>query len=315
MGRTLNYSGRYKIRVDYLGYQFWTGVIDTDETQTAVLSIPHHDVTITVIGDHNGDSQLLKNLKTYLFTPTGSYLGRYEVTGDQGLAIFNLPEKDYTVRVDYLSQQYWSEVFNSADQTVTIEEGGAEVMVSSSGIPIEGIKTYVFNATGSYLGLYGTSNADGKTLFRLPADDYNFRADYMGNQYWSGVTHILPHVENPVPISTGGGAFIATILKGTGKPLVGVKCYLFNASGSYLGKYGTTSDSGEVSYDISNGSYKIRIDCLGYQFWTDVFNIPEPLSLTHTVSHHDVTITVQRNYNSNIREHYRFVNKIKSVMG
>ena len=296
-------SGRYKIRVDYLGYQFWTGVIDTDETQSAVLSIPHNDINITVSGVHNGDAQDAQpreNLKTYLFTPNGSYLGQYQVTNGLGEAFFNLPEKDYKVRVDYLSQQFWSEVFNSVDKAVTINEGIAEVTVSSSGIPIEGVKTYVFNGTGSYLGLYSTSDADGKTFFRLPAGNYNFRADYMGNQYLSGVTTILPHIDNLIPISTGGGAFTATILKGGEEPLEGVKCYLFNEAGAYLGKSGTTNDSGEVSYDISDGSYKIRIDCLGYQFWTIVFHIPGLLSLTHTVPHHDVTITIQRNYDSDI---------------
>jgi len=293
-------SGQYKIRVDYLGYQFWSEVIDTDFLLAAVLSLPHHYVTITVAGDHNLDIQPRINLKTYLFTPTGSYLGRYEVTDNQGLAIFNLPEKEYKVRVDYLSQQFWSEGFNSVDKTVTIDEGIAEVTVTSSGFPIEGVKTYVFNGTGSYLGLYDTSDSDGKTLFRLPEGDYNFRADYMGNQYWSNVTTIIPDIDNPISISTGGGAFKATILKGPEEPLVGVKCYLFNESGSYLGKYGTTNGSGEVSYDISDGSYKIRIDCLGYQFWTDVFNIPGPLSITHTVLHHDVTITVACNYNGDI---------------
>ena len=294
-------SGQYKIRVDYLGYLFWTDIIDTDVLLTAVLSLPHHDVTITVVGDHNGDIQDRENINTYLFTPQGAYLGIYEVTDEQGQVVFNLPEKEYNVRSDYMSQQFWSEVFNTSDETITIEEGMAEVTVSSSGTPIEGINIYSFNSNGSYLGLYETSDAEGNTLFRLPQGDYNFRADYMGNQYWSGVTTIISHIDNLIPISTGGGAFTATILKGPEEPLVGVKCYLYNESGTYLGKYGTTNDSGEVSYDISDGSYKIRIDYLGYQFWTAVFNIPGAMSITHIIPHHDNTILVARDYNGDIQ--------------
>ncbi|MBW1695621.1 MAG: RHS domain-containing protein [Deltaproteobacteria bacterium] len=293
-------SGRYKIRVDYLGYKFWTGIIDTDLSLAAVLSIPHNDVAITVAGDHNGNVHYLQGLKTYLFTPAGAYLGRYEVTDDQGRVLFNLPEKDYKVRVDYLSQQFWSNVFNSTDAAITIEEAVAEVSVLSAAVPVEGVKTYVFNRSGSYLGLYDRTDSEGKTLFRLPAGDYNFRADYMGNQYFSGLTTLIAHTENPITISTSGGAFTVTVLKAPGQPLVGVKCYLFNESGSYLGKHATTNSSGEVSFDLSDGSYKIRVDCLGYQFWTDVFNIPGPLSITHTVAHHDNTVTVLCNYNGDL---------------
>ena len=96
--------------------------------------------------------------------------------------------------------------------------------------------------------------------FRLPEGVYNFRADYFDNQYFSGNTTVIAHNDNPISISTGGGAFTLTVEKGAGVPLKGVTCYLFSASGSYLGHQTATNDQGEASFDLADGDYQIRID-------------------------------------------------------
>jgi len=295
-------EGDYKVRADYLGYQFWSDPIGVYNNTSSTLTIPHHDVTITVEGDYDGDIEKRENLNVYLFTPSGSYLGRYQVTDDQGQVTFNLPEKDYKVRADYLSQQYFSVIFNWTNRTITINEGIADVTVTNMGLPIEGVNVYVFNSSGSYLGIYDVTDINGQAFFRLPEGDYNFRGDYMGNQYWSGLSTIIAHVENPVNISTGGGSFTLTVLKAEEDPLIGVNCYLFNESGSYLGEHGLTNDQGEIGFNLSDGTYKIRVDYLGYQFWTEVFSVPDTSSLTYTIPHQDVTITVEGDYDCDIEE-------------
>lgn len=293
-------GGDYKIRADYLGYQFWSDVIGVYDNTSSILDIPHQDVPITVQGNYDGDVEHRVDLNVYLFTSAGSYLGKYEVTDAQGRVTFNLPEKDYKVRADYLSAQYWSEVFNWTDETITINEGMAEVFVVNMGIPLDGINVYVFNSSGSYLGIHDVTDFQGKVSFRLPEGDYNFRGDYMGNQYWSGISTIIAHVENPVSISTGGGSFTLTVLKGEDDPLAGINCYLFNESGSYLGEYRVTNDQGEVRFNLADGAYKIRIDYIGYQFWTDIFSVPAISSLARTIAHQDVTVTVIGDYDGNI---------------
>jgi len=293
-------GGNYKVRADYLGYQFWGDVISVNENTSSVLDIPHQDVTITVEGDYDGDIEERENLNVYLFTPPGSYLSQYKVTDDQGQVTFNLPEKDYKVRADYLSQQYFSEVFNWTDETITINDGMANVTVTNMGLPIEDVNVYVFNNSGSYLGIHDVTDMNGNVFFRLPQGDYNFRGDYMGSQYWSGISTIIAHVENPVNISTGGGSFTLTVLKAEEDPLIGVSCYLFNESGSYLGEHGVTNNGGEVGFNISDGAYKIRVDYLGYQFWTEVFSVPDTSSLGYTIPHKDVTIIVEGDYDGDI---------------
>jgi len=46
----------------------------------------------------------------YLFTPSGTYLGRSENTDASGVAEFLLPDQQFMFRVDYEGSQYWSDV-------------------------------------------------------------------------------------------------------------------------------------------------------------------------------------------------------------
>jgi RHS repeat-associated protein len=293
-------SGDYVVRADYMGYQFWSTVVTVTSDDALLVSIPHEDVTVTVHGDDNGDTEARDGVNVYLFTETGTYLGVSRVADARGEAVFNVPEKSYKVRADFMGQKYWSEAFTWTDKTVTIQEGTALVTMTHTGLSVEGVNVYVFTGSGSYLGLHDVTDQDGPVSFRLPAGDYNFRADYQGSQFWSGVFGVIAHVENPVTISAGGGTFALTVLKGVSDPLVGVNCYLFTDTGSYLGSHEVTSSEGEVAFSLADGDYKMRVDHLGYQFWTDVFTVPTTLSMDHTIAHQDVTITVAGDYNGNI---------------
>ena len=52
------------------------------------------------------------NAPVYLFTNTGTYLGRMLRTDSAGFARFRIPAKAYKFRVDYNNRQYWSDVVN-----------------------------------------------------------------------------------------------------------------------------------------------------------------------------------------------------------
>ena len=294
-------SGTYRVRADYLGYQFWSEEVTVTGNAAVTLTIPHQDVTVTTTGAYGGNVEPRSGLNVYLFTPSGYYLGQSQVTDPQGRATFNLPGQPYKVRADYLSQQYWSSVFTWMNSSIVIEEGVAEVSVTAMGAPVQGVKVYAFDSSGSYLGISGLTNADGKVWFRLPGGDYNFRADHLGSQYWSGVFTIIADLVSPVPVSAGGGSFTLTVLKGDNVPLPEVNCYVFNDSGSYLGLSGLTSSEGQVGFDLPDGAYKIRVDHLGYQFWTEIFSVPATLSLTHTIPHQNVTVTVEGDYSEDIQ--------------
>ncbi|MBU0728525.1 MAG: hypothetical protein KKE17_10965 [Proteobacteria bacterium] len=289
-------DGKYKFRIDHLGSQFWSELFEVPADLTGALTIPHLDNSIVVSGTYQGINTSLSSIKVYLFSATGTYLGQNLTTDDDGRVMFNLPAQDVKVRADYLDQQFWSPKFNFTDSKVDIPMSDAEVTVTGSGLALRGVKVYVFSPTGAYLGLNETTDADGKVLFRLPASEYKFRADYQGSQFWSDHSALTGDMINPVPISTGGGMFSFTVSKGVRNPLRGVNCYLFNGSGSYLGLSATTGSNGQVSFNLSDGDYKIRVDYQGNQFWSEIYVVPEMLTGALTIPHLDTTVAVSGTY-------------------
>jgi len=60
---------------------------------------------------------------------------------------------------------------------------------------------YLFTPGGSYLGKSETTDASGIAQFLLPDQQYKFRVDYDGSQYWSDVVTIIPHEENSIELN------------------------------------------------------------------------------------------------------------------
>jgi len=294
-------QGTYKVRADYMGYQFWSNTVQVSTSTSIDLVIPHHTVNITVNTTYQGTSTPLSGASVYLFTPSNSYLSLSQQTSPDGRVTFSLPARDYKVRADYLGQQYFSTVFNARDTAVNIPMADAEITVTQGDQPVSGVNVYVFTPDASYLGVTGVTAASGKVTFRLPAASYKFRADYLGSQYWSSAEALVADQLKQITINTGGGLFTLTVLKGASLPLTGVSCYLFKVAGSYLGLSGVTSSSGQVSYNLPDGNYKFRVDYLGYQFWTDVVTVPTTMSLTKTIPHQNINISVAGSLAGNVQ--------------
>lgn len=196
-----------------------------------------------------------------------------------------------------MGQQFWSDEYTWQNSTVDIPMADTEITLTGAGQSLENVKIYLFTDSGSYLGINKSTDSNGNATFRIPAGAYKFRADYQGSQYWSNTETLVADQVNPVAISAGGGIFSFSVSRGAAS-LEGAKCYLFTESGSYLGLNETTDSNGEVQFTLADGNYKIRADHLGYQFWSDVYTIPDTLSGSLNISHQDVRITVQNNYQS-----------------
>ena len=295
-------AGTYKARADYLGYQFWSDDTAVTTDTAVAFEIPHRDVTVTVNSIYQGAVDPLEGLKAYLFTEAGVYQGLFKTTDIGGKVTYHLPQKPYKVRADHLSRQYWSDAFAWDDPTLFVEPvipiamADADVTVTGGGFPLAGKPVYVYTTTGAYLGLHQTTTVDGQVHFRLPEGDYNFRADHQGSHYWSGDKPLVAHQVSPVDISTGGGSFTVTVSRGGGVPLSGLKCYVFGVQGTYLGLYGSTDAAGRVAFDLSDGSYRFRIDYLGDQFWTAAATVPDMLSIDLDISHETAEVAVETGY-------------------
>ena len=192
-------EGDYKFRADYMGYQFWSNVSNVPATLSDVLTIAHQDVTVTVERLYQ-TSEPLQGVRVYLFTGSGAYMGQYAETNVQGQVTFNLPEQSYKVRADYSEYQFWSDAFVWNDTAVTINHGLAVLHVTKDGLDVADAPVYLFKASGSYLGRYEYTDANGVAEFLLPDRQYKFRVDHEGTQYWSEVITIIPHEENNIEI-------------------------------------------------------------------------------------------------------------------
>jgi RHS repeat-associated protein len=106
---------RYKVRVDYLGGQYWSEPFQWQDREV-VIDEGLVDLHVTWNGvEVNG-------APVYLFTDTGTYLSRSVTTDPQGHAQFQVPVKAYKFRIDYNGQQYWTGVITPiAHQSLAVE--------------------------------------------------------------------------------------------------------------------------------------------------------------------------------------------------
>ncbi|MCP4672579.1 MAG: hypothetical protein GY857_14895 [Desulfobacula sp.] len=194
-------DGDFKIRADYRGYQFWTDVEIITDDRIIDLTLPHYNTQINLKRHYQGAYDPLTGIKMYLFNPSGSYLGQYEMTDTDGNVKFSLPDREYKVRADYMGNKFWTEPFQSLDTDMTIYHGIAQVKVIRSGIPVPNIKTYLFNDNGSYLGQYSSTDENGFAEFTVPANhSYKFRVDVNGQRYWSDSVNIIENQKTPAEV-------------------------------------------------------------------------------------------------------------------
>ena len=275
-----------KFRADRLGYEFWTDVFQIPATLEGAFTILHHDIqaTVNAVFDHDDP---IPGVKVYLFSPSGSYLERNETTDADGLVSFLLPEKDFKLRADCFDMRFWSAVFNGGDPTevsIDIPMADARIEVSGAGVPLESVPVHVFSSSDTYLNMEGSTDENGRTTFRLPADGlYRFRATRLGNHYWNKDQPLAAGQVVDLAIDTGGGAFELTVIAGPEPPIPGADCHVFSSNGVYLGLSDVSGDDGKVSFDLSDGQYKIRIDHMGYSHWAGVYDVPQTLSETFAI--------------------------------
>ncbi len=360
-------QGSYRFRADYDGVQFWSDDVNHCdipgcEGATVVVTVP----VVVSVEDTEGTPK--EGVNVYVFDGS-TYTEFTDATDINGEVSFTLPVGDYRFRSDLNGTQFWSGEANhctipgcesaivvvTLPVTVTVEDGG--------GAPLEAVHVYAFDGS-TYTGYNGMTNVDGQVQFTLPQGEYRFRADYDGEQYWSGeVNHCtIPGCEtvtivagvaatatptppeppepsptpedtptpNPTPTDTpeptntpeptptesaslGGIGVLAmvrpvpieiplldpdavtVVVEDTnGDPKEGLPVYVFDGT-AYTGYNDITNASGEVVFDLPEGSYRFRSDMNGTQFWSSETNhcdIPGCSNATVVVTI-AVTVTVE----------------------
>ncbi len=292
-------EGEYKFRADFQGNRYWSDVefLTTAQQNSVTISTGGGSFTVSVLKAH---AQPLAGVKCYVFSADDAYLGLYGATDGSGQVFFDLADGNFKFRVDYLGTQFWSNVVSvpevlSTDMAIAHE--AVEVTVSTGAGPVEGGKVYLFSANGTYLGRYKETDSAGTVSFDLPVgSNYQFRADILGSRYWSDMHEVSSGETNFVPINAGGGVLQMTVQKDEDLPMPELKVYLFKAAGTYLGRSATTDASGQVEFSVPEGVYKLRVDYLGYQFWSEAVLVVEDTAMEMPIIHRPVEIAVQGSF-------------------
>lgn len=274
-------DGSYKFRADYRSNQYWSDTVESPATSSTIVETGQQPFTVNVI---DAQSQGLNNVRVYAFTEGDKYIGVYGNTNSNGSVTLDIPSGAYKFRADYRRNQYWSDSVQTPGQdTAVIQTNEQDVSISvidGSGSGINNVRVYAFSDSGSYVGIYGNTGADGVISLPLPEGSYKFRADYRGNQYWSD-TIAAPGTSHTT-IETGEGTSTVTTNDASGLPVANVRVYAFTAAGSYTGVYGNTNGTGQVSLALPTGEYKFRADYRGTQYWSGTITTPGNTAVTLT---------------------------------
>ena len=292
-------AGTYRIRADYLGYQFWSQDVDVAADTDLAFEIPHQDVTFTLNGQFDTPTPL-EGVRLYLFTLSGSYVNINQYTGADGQIHLQLPDQAYKVRADYMHMQFWSDPFQFTDAGLTIPLAQVDLTVVWNGMPLDNVPVYLFTGSGSYTDIQRYTDANGRISYHLPQSQWQFRADYQSNQYWATADDPTPSQVTPVTLSTGGGTLNlgVTLYQNETQVLEGIKCYVFNDQGDYTGVNGTTDDQGQVAFDLAAGNYQVRVDYLGYQFFSEVYDLSADTVDVFQIPHQQVILTVNGQFDT-----------------
>jgi hypothetical protein len=292
-------EGEYKFRVDFQGNRYWSDVesVTAAQQNSVTISTGGGSFAVSVL---KTNSQPLTGVKCYVFSADDAYLGMYGATDSSGQVFFDLADGNFKFRVDYLGTQFWTDEVSVPDLFSTdmvIAHEAVEVTVTTGAGPVEGEKVYLFSESGTYLSRYKRTDTAGTVSFDLPiGSNYQFRADILGSRYWSDVLGVADGATNIVQIDAGGGVVQLTAQKDEDLPMPGLKVFLFNSAGTYLGRNATTDALGQVEFNVPEAVYMLRVDYLDYQFWSEEVPIVEDTAMEMPIIHQSVEITTQGSF-------------------
>jgi len=290
----------FKFRVDYLAYRLWSQEFGASHGSVIDVNVGGGTIYVNVT---DGSGFPIQNTRTYLFTESGSYSGKWSNTNDTGIATYERVAAGwFKIRIDYLAQRFWSPVFNATDgEVIQASIGGGTLYgnITSAGKPIVNVRVYLFTESGSYTGKYGNTNASGMVEIQgVGTSNYRMRVDYQARRFWSPVFYF--DQTEVVSYDIGGGTVYANVTSG-GTPIIGVRVYAFTPSGSYTGSYANTNASGIAEFaTLGGGDYKFRVDYLARRFWSDVFTTADGLVVDVDLGGGTVNVHLFNEYNVNL---------------
>jgi hypothetical protein len=289
-------QGNYRFRVDYPGYQFWSGTVNHCAVPgcTAVTVTLNLAVTITV---QNG-TFVEPGVNVWAFNGS-TYAGVGGTTNAQGQVTLTLPLGSYRFRVDKPGYQFWSgttnhcTIPNCTTLSVATRDRVEVTVLNTGGAPQVGLTVVAYVGT-AYSGYAAVTDSQGKAVMWLPANSYHFRANKDGVPFWSGADNhctvrgcTTAGITIPIPV-------VVTVVNTNGTPQSNIPVWSFNGT-TWTGQGMRTNAQGQAFLYLPAGDYRFRVDIPGRQYWTGPTNhctVPTCLAVTQTV-YIPILVTVQ----------------------
>lgn len=200
-------EGTYRFEAEYLGHAFRSGRVSVPLEKAASLVIPHRAVVVTVRQVYDQTAVPLQGLKVHLETAEGSDLNTWIKTGTTGTAVFDLPEKPFQFRADYLASGFRSQAAAWQDTAIDIGHGILDLSVTREHERVENAAVYLFSPLGAYLKRYGKTHGNQDVTFTLPAGEYMVMVRDQDRFCWYGDIDVAAHqrkaLELPVTADDG----------------------------------------------------------------------------------------------------------------
>ncbi len=273
-------DGSYRFRADYLESSYWSSTITTSVSTNASIDLQLVDVVVSLEDSISG-------VPIFLYKESGEYLGIQKFSDETGTVVFSLSAGSYKFRGDYQSYQYWSLPIVTPTETSAYVPIDLQSITVQLSLPVTGIPVYLFNGSGDYLSDYDYSDENGRVSFELAGGSFQFRADYLGSQYWSDIINVPG--QSDAFVDLGAALVTAKVIDNEGQGLEGIRVHLFTDDGDYLNVYADTDSSGEAEFELSEGPYRFRADYQSKQYWSETFMAA---MTTVNIETHQVPVTV-----------------------
>ena len=216
----------------------------------------------------------------YAFDDDGNWLGLYERTNSDGIALFEeMKDGTYQFLAYQSPHYYWSETIKFPQQNQTtikmhIQKFTVSVL-DGKGKGIANVYVYAYTANERYwLGEYGRTDNNGQITLELPDGDYKFRAYTNDQYYWSPVVNSPAQDSTTIDIRQYN--IEVTIVDDAGKGIKESNLYVYGytENGNYTGVYGKTNGNGRVKLEVPAGTYQFRVYYRAADYWSDTVTVP-----------------------------------------
>ncbi len=287
-------ESNYRIRVDWLGKYFYTEIFAHDG------SVQYLDIgggTLLVQLTANGEA-LPNGILTRLRKADNSSASLYRYTNGTGFVDYGaIPEGEYRLRIDWLNQYFYTEIFLHDGTVQQLDVGGGLLVVHlvMDGYSIDsGVLTRLRKSDNSSASLYRYTNGSGIVNYgAIPEGDYRLRIDWL-NQYF--YTEIISHTNSTLKeIDLGGGYLIIQFIS-DGSPVSSGNQVRLYINGNYASKYTNTNATGHAVFIVpAHTQYSARLTYSSNYYYTNTF-VHESNGTTHI---HDIGMVSSSTININ----------------